>query len=97
MPTERERLTALETQVGEINKTTWRIHEALYGNGKPGVLADVHAIKWTFRAFLLVATLLVAIVGVWVTYDSKPKEPHETVSNQTCNSAVVLPVGRVGR
>ncbi len=34
-----ERMTALESLTTENNKTLWRIHEAIYGNGKPGLLA----------------------------------------------------------
>ena len=40
-----ERLAALERQTDENGKTIWRVFEAVYGNGKPGLIADVQAIR----------------------------------------------------
>lgn len=36
-----ERLANLEGNMKESSKTTWRLFEAIYGNGKPGLIADV--------------------------------------------------------
>jgi len=36
-----ERLANLEGNMKENNKTVWRLFEAVYGNGKPGLIADV--------------------------------------------------------
>ena len=40
-----DRVSALEIKMEENNKTTWRIFEAIYGNGKPGLLSDVRSIR----------------------------------------------------
>ena len=40
-----ERLAALEKLTDENGKTIWRVFEAVYGNGKPGLIADVQAIR----------------------------------------------------
>lgn len=45
-----ERLAALERQTDENGKTIWRVFEAVYGNGKPGLIADVQAIRQTLEA-----------------------------------------------
>jgi hypothetical protein len=58
------RLTTLETQRVACRAEVVRIHEALFGNGKPGALSDIHEIrtlgnlksKW----FWLLATALPA-------------------------------------
>ena len=44
MPSINERMTALESLTTENNKTLCRIHEAIYGNGKPGLLAEVRVL-----------------------------------------------------
>lgn len=64
MATERERLSTLETREDENSKTLWRIHEAIYGNGKPGLIADVHAIKQMVHALGWLIGLAVAVMGV---------------------------------
>ena len=67
--TSNERLASLETKVGEINKTTWKIHDAVYGNGKPGILAELHAIrrarvdiKWLVSTVVAIAALVIAYI-----------------------------------
>ena len=45
-----ERLAALEKQTDENGKTIWRVFEAVYGNGKPGLIADVQAIRQSLEA-----------------------------------------------
>ena len=49
-PSINERLSALERQTDENGKTIWRVFEAVYGNGKPGLIADVQAIRQTLEA-----------------------------------------------
>lgn len=39
-----ERLSALETKTEETGKTVWRIFEAIYGNGKPGIISDLRCL-----------------------------------------------------
>jgi len=69
-----ERLAALERQTDENGKTIWRVFEAVYGNGKPGLIADVQAIRqalesqkdhgqtwqWVVTAVIGAAAVLVA-------------------------------------
>jgi len=71
-----ERLAALENQVQETSKTTWRVFEAVYGNGKPGLIADVQAIRqmlegkeghgrtwqWVISTLIAVAAVLVVLL-----------------------------------
>lgn len=45
MATVPERLSALENQMSEDCKTTWRIHEAIYGNGKPGLITEIRLLR----------------------------------------------------
>ena len=40
-----ERLAAVETGLEENNRTTWRLFEALYGNGKPGLLSEFQMLR----------------------------------------------------
>lgn len=40
-----ERLAKVENQLKENNKTTWRVFEALYGNGKPGLLSEFRILR----------------------------------------------------
>ncbi len=40
-----ERLAKLESGMEENAKTLWRVFEAVYGNGKPGLIADVQSIR----------------------------------------------------
>lgn len=40
-----ERLAALEKATEENGKTIWRVFEAVYGNGKPGLLAEMQALR----------------------------------------------------
>lgn len=70
------RLAALETKTDENGKTIWRVFEAVYGNGKPGLIADVQAIRqalesgrhhgqvWQWVVTTLIAA--VAIVAAWL-------------------------------
>lgn len=43
--TVNERLAKVENQLEENNKTTWRVFEALYGNGKPGLLSEFRILR----------------------------------------------------
>jgi hypothetical protein len=45
MPSVEERLAKLENEVEDINKTLWRIFEAIYGNGKPGLLTEFQLLR----------------------------------------------------
>lgn len=45
MPTLPERMSSIENQMTENNKTTWRIHEAIYGNGKPGLVTEIRLLR----------------------------------------------------
>ena len=40
-----ERLAKLENGLEENSKTLWRVFEAVYGNGKPGLISDVQSIR----------------------------------------------------
>lgn len=40
-----ERLAKVESQLEENNKTTWRVFEAIYGNGKPGLLSEFRLLR----------------------------------------------------
>jgi len=74
-----ERLTAVEAKLEENNKTTYRIFEALYGNGKPGLIADVKELALTAKAhheshnqrridWQWVITGLIAVASVMVAW-----------------------------
>ena len=45
-----ERIAALEKATEENGKTIWRVFEAIYGNGKPGLLAEVQALRQSVEA-----------------------------------------------
>ena len=45
-----ERIAALEKATEENGKTIWRVFEAIYGNGKPGLLAEVQALRHSVEA-----------------------------------------------
>lgn len=70
-----ERLTKLETQTEENGKTIWRVFEALYGNGKPGLITEVQKLRLTCEEHLKdhakrkldwqwIITALIAIGGI---------------------------------
>lgn len=40
-----ERLSKVESQLEENNKTTLRVFEAIYGNGKPGLLTEFQMLR----------------------------------------------------
>ena len=40
-----ERLSKLENQTAENGKTIWRVFEAIYGNGKPGLLSEFRLLR----------------------------------------------------
>ena len=40
-----ERMKALERQTAENGKTITRVFEAIYGNGKPGLLLEFHLLR----------------------------------------------------
>ena len=45
-----ERLAALEKATEENGKTIWRVFEAIYGNGKPGLLAEMQSLRQSVEA-----------------------------------------------
>lgn len=45
MPSISERLAAVERGLEENNKTTWRVFQAIYGNGKPGLTAELQLLR----------------------------------------------------
>ena len=45
MPSVNERLAAVERGLEENTRTTWRLFEALYGNGKPGLLSEFRLLR----------------------------------------------------
>ena len=45
-----ERIAALEKATEENGKTIWRVFEAIYGNGKPGLLAEMQALRQSVEA-----------------------------------------------
>lgn len=45
-----ERLAKVESQLDENNKTTWRVFEAIYGNGKPGLLSEFRLLRQSVEA-----------------------------------------------
>ena len=45
MPSINERLAAVERGLEENNKTTWRVFQAIYGNGKPGLTAELQLLR----------------------------------------------------
>lgn len=71
-----ERMAALEKASDEYGKTLWRVFEAVYGNGKPGLIADVQAIRqmlegrkdhgrtwqWVVSMIIAAAAVVVAVV-----------------------------------
>ena len=70
-----ERLAALERQTDENGKTIWRVFEAVYGNGKPGLIADVQAIRQALEsrrdhgaAWQWVITSIIALAAVVVAW-----------------------------
>lgn len=48
--TVNERLAKVESQLDENNKTTWRVFEAIYGNGKPGLLSEFRLLRQSVEA-----------------------------------------------
>ena len=40
-----ERISSLEKSVEENGKTMWRIFEAIYGNGKPGLISEFQLLR----------------------------------------------------
>lgn len=40
-----ERLSTVESKLEENNRTTWRVFEAIYGNGKPGLIAEFKLLR----------------------------------------------------
>ena len=70
-----ERLAALENQTNENSKTIWRVFEAIYGNGKPGLIADVQSIRQMLetqkhhgQAWQWVITTIIAAAAVIVAW-----------------------------
>lgn len=55
--TVNERLAKVENQLEENNKTTWRVFEALYGNGKPGLLSEFRLLRQSVEAHHQSATV----------------------------------------
>ena len=54
---DNERLAKLENQLEENGRTTWHIFEAVYGNGKPGLVADVQALRQAVESLRRETTL----------------------------------------
>lgn len=46
-----ERLAKVENQLDENNKTTWRVFETLYGNGKPGLLTEFRMLRQSVEEY----------------------------------------------
>ena len=71
------RLVRLESKMEDNVKTTWRIFEAVYGNGKPGLITQIQNIqakldaatahkadwKWVISTLIAVAALVAAFKG----------------------------------
>ena len=55
--TVNERLSKVESQLDENNKTTWRVFEAIYGNGKPGLLSEFRLLRQSVEAHHKAATV----------------------------------------
>lgn len=55
--TVNERLSKVESQLDENNKTTWRVFEAIYGNGKPGLLTEFRLLRQSVEAHHQSATV----------------------------------------
>lgn len=55
--TVNERLSKVESQLDENNKTTWRVFEAIYGNGKPGLLSEFRLLRQSVEAHHQSATV----------------------------------------
>ena len=65
MPTESETerrvdlartLKGMENKIDNNTTMTQEIHESLYGNGKPGLKAEVYRLKWAFGVLISFAT-----------------------------------------
>ena len=52
-----ERLAKVENQLDENNKTTWRVFEAIYGNGKPGLLSEFRLLRQSVESHHKAATV----------------------------------------
>lgn len=52
-----ERLAKVESQLDENNKNTWRVFEAIYGNGKPGLLSEFRLLRQSVEAHHQSATV----------------------------------------
>lgn len=52
-----ERLAKVESQLDENNKTTWRVFEAIYGNGKPGLLSEFRMLRQSVEEHHKAATV----------------------------------------
>ena len=70
-----ERMAALEKASDEYGKTLWRVFEAVYGNGKPGLIADVQAIRQMLegrkdhgRTWQWVVSMIIAAAAVVVAF-----------------------------
>ena len=46
----KERIAALEKATEENGKTIWRVFEAVYGNGKPGMLTELQLLRRSVEA-----------------------------------------------
>lgn len=75
-----ERIAALEKATEEINRTLWRLVEAVYGNGKPGLITELQLLRravdahhteattqkadWKWLISLLIAAAAVAVAAI---------------------------------
>lgn len=62
--TKSDRITRVEEQLKSNTEMTHRIHEAIFGNGKPGLKADMHALKNAVHVLCWLVSALIAIAGV---------------------------------
>ena len=70
-----ERLATLEKGMEENQKTLWRIFEAVYGNGKPGLITDIQTIRQKLeshhqhgQAWQWIITTIIAAAAVVVAW-----------------------------
>lgn len=62
-----ERITRVEEQLKANTDMTRMIHEAIYGNGKPGLKADMYALKNAVHVLCWLLSAAIAVMGVVAT------------------------------
>jgi hypothetical protein len=83
MSSVNDRLASLEAKTEENGKTIWRVFEAIYGNGKPGLLTEFQLLRQSVEEhhgsveelrkknrgdWRWIITTLVAVAAVIVAY-----------------------------